>query len=374
MNKYVVFEVNVESYQYFEKLIIKYNIEILNSKLYKNKYKIKCSLDSYNIIKKHDYKNKLSVPSYTGLIKYISFIKNNYLKVILTLVIIIIIFVSKYMIFNININTNNISIKKKIYYYLQDQGISEISIIKSTKKINNIKRKILNKYNDEISWLEISKKGYYLNIDLIEKKKPNINSNNQRCHYVAKKSGTVKNIRVKKGVLNTSENVYVNKDDILISGDVIYNEEVKTSVCANGTISGEVWYVVSVSMPKKNIVNTKSKKGQLNIKFNLFNKNYKLFKSKYNNVLNSSVIKLENSIFGFELYKENLIKSKKEQLTDAELENKAIKIGKEKLLKKTGKKSKIVDQNILKKSINNSTIYIEVLFTVEEELGMVLVY
>ena len=127
-------------------------------------------------------------------------------------------------------------------------------------------------------------------------------------------------------------------------------------------------------MPQKNIVNTKSKKGQLNIKFNLFNKNYKLFKSKYNNVLNSSVIELENSIFGFELYKENLIKSKKEQLTDAELENKAIKIGKEKLLKKTGKKSKIVDQNILKKSINNSTIYIEVLFTVEEELGMVLVY
>ena len=42
---------------------------------------------------------------------------------------------------------------------------------------------------------------------------------------------------------------YVSEGDILISGEIKFNEETKNIVCASGDVYAEVWYTTEVKLP-----------------------------------------------------------------------------------------------------------------------------
>ena len=203
---------------------------------------------------------------------------------------------------------------------------------------------------------------------IIKRKKQNKISNREKCNYVANKSGTVKSIKVQKGVLLVQENNYVTKGDVLISGDIFYNEELKDQVCAKGTIKGEVWYKVNVNYPLY-ITKTMNEKSKYNISFNFLDNNYYMFNNKYPKIIKSRGI--GNNKFGINVMKN--IKEKKihKRIKYNEALEKSLDIAKEKVLKKTYNKGQIIDENVLKKEIKNDKIIVEVLVTVEEELGII---
>ena len=355
--------------KYIINKIIKNNINIINS-YEKNKFiYIELSINDYEKLKVLDYKKVIQVVSYKGIINLKYILKNSIEKIIVSLIIIILLYLSNFLIININIHTSDKNLKNLINYYLIDNKINSFSIKKGYNKLNIIKEKILDKYRDKIEWIEIVNKGYSYDVYVIKRKQNRFNIDNNRCHYIARKSGTITSIVAQKGVLLVQENNYVSAGDILISGDIIYNDELKKEVCATGVIKGEVWYKVNVSYPL--VINKKVKNNNVHYNFNLiiFNKKFKILNSKYNE--EKEVKKIGNKSLGIIVSKSWNNKYKKVTYTEKEAANKALNIAKNKLLIKLPKNSQIISQNILKKYINNGKIYIEVLLTAEEEIGVV---
>ena len=227
----------------------------------------------------------------------------------------------------------------------------------------------MNKYINDIDWVEITKNGYRYNVDIIKREEKHYNSENNFCNYIAVKSGTVKSIIVRKGVLQVSENNYVNKGDILINGEIIYNEELKKNICASGKITGETWYKVNVSYPlTRTIIKTKNS-GMYNVKLSFLDKNYLLLKDKYKEPKN--IFKIGGNFLGLTITKSKIKYYKTIRYNLDEAENKALNIARKKVLLKARNNSRILSENTLKKNANNGKMDIEVLFTIEEELGVV---
>ena len=94
-----------------------------------------------------------------------------------------------------------------------------------------------------------------------------------------------------------------------------------------------------------------------------------MFNNKYPKIIKSRGI--GNNKFGINVMKN--IKEKKihKRIKYNEALEKSLDIAKEKVLKKTYNKGQIIDENVLKKEIKNDKIIVEVLVTVEEELGII---
>ena len=365
----ILFKCSTKDYTYLIKKIVDNNINIIHSYQKDNESYFITYEDEYNILLKLDYKKIIIFVGYKGIYNILNYIKYNYLYIMITLSIILIMFISNIFIIKVNIHTSNQNLNRMIKYYLMDNNIKDFSLKKNYNTLNKIKNKILDKYENYIEWLEIKEDGYNYDVYLIERKKNKIYHNNERCNYIAKKSGTITKIIARKGVLLVQENNYVNQGDILISGNIIYNEELKKSVCAQGKIYGEVWYEVDISYPLTKTYNIKSKKNHYNFKINFLNKKYIIFKNKYDE---SKVLrKIGNNTIGIDIISSYKIKKKKYKINEEKAINIMLKKAKENVSLKSSNDSKILSQNILKKYINNGTIYMKVLITAEEELGVV---
>ena len=368
-SKYILFKINELNYKYLLNKILHNNVNVYNSYVKNNEIFFIVNEKDYSTLCKLDYKKIIIFVRYTGLQYFKHIISTNIEKIIVSLVIVVFMYLSNNIILDINIHTNDKNLKSIISYKLMDYNVKEYSLKKSCKQINKIKEQILDKYNDQIEWLEIVENGYKYDVYIIEREINKIEKDNNKCNYVAKKSGTITSILARKGVLLVQENNYVTAGDTLISGEIIYNEELKKQVCASGLIMGEVWYKVNVSYPLEVSVKEDNIRSHYGISFKLFNKKYKITKDKYNEV--KDIINIGNDSFGIIINKSWNNKYKKVKYTKEEAIKKALELSRKKLIIKLDKNSKILSQNILKKYVNDGRMYIEVLLTVEEELGVV---
>ena len=97
---------------------------------------------------------------------------------------------------------------------------------------------------------------------------------------VAKKSAIIKKIEASKGEIIKNINEYVSKGDVVISGEIKLNDNVKAVIPAQGIIYGEVWYNVKTEYPLlyKEERLTNNKKEVYTIK--ILNKTIELFNLK----------------------------------------------------------------------------------------------
>ena len=278
-----------------------------------------------------------------------------------------------YFFSNIIVEVNVIHSKKEIRELvtneLEEYGVKRLTIKKKYKELQKIKEKILKNHPDKLEWIEIETNGMTYTIRIEERIITNLNSREKYCHVVANKSGVVTKIVTTKGVVNTALNKYVSKGDILISGEIKLNEEVKNNVCASGKVYGEVWYTVDVSLP----LNYETTKRTGKMRYNLMYQNklgdYVILNSRLENkeVENSEVI----SFFGRKLYlqREYEVVTKEGTYSEEEALTKALELAKEKVSVKLQENERIIAQKVLKKSINNSKMILEVFTSVEEQIG-----
>lgn len=193
--------------------------------------------------------------------------------------------------------------------------------------------------------------------------------NREYCHVISKKDAVVTKIYSSSGIELRETNDSVKKGDILITGDIKKDEEIKGHVCAMGTVYGTTWYTINIELPKYYEKKTLKDNKKYNILLKYQNKSRTIFKSQLTEYepKDTKIV----SIFGFEIYlrKETEIEITKSIYTEEELENKINDLIEEKMKSNLGDNSRIQEKKVLKKVDKDSKIYLEVFIVAEEEIS-----
>ena len=289
------------------------------------------------------------------------------------------------MIFYIDVVTNDSKMEKILINELEENGISKYKFKKNYTTLQQIKQKILSNHKDELEWLEIENIGtkYIIRYEprIINKEK----EKTPLRHIVASKDAIISDIKVSSGQIIKDINSYVKKGQIIVSGYIDLNGNIKDTVSATGTVYGETWYKVEITYPYKYYQSTITGNNKnifiikfLNKEIELFN--FKKYKSKkvFNNIL------LKNNILpiSFGIQKQMEIEEIKENNTENEAIDKAIKLSKEKIEKYLRNKGEseekienslkkgeyIKDYKILNKIKNKDSITLNLFFSVIENI------
>ena len=343
-----------------------YKIDYVN----KEEINIIVSIDDYYVIKESkDY--IVTFVKHLGLYSIIDKIKKYKILSLSILLGIILVFIISNVIVKVNIIYNDQKLTDELRYELEDYGIKSLSFKKNYDEINKIKEKILTKYKDKIEWLEIENIGMTYVIRLEERIVNDYDKDNSICDVVAKKSGLIKSIYVEKGLKIKNVDNYVNKDDIIISGDIAFNNEIKNMVCANGEVYAEVWYEAKVNMPLRETNYQNSNHTRYNIMLEKVSKSNKIFRSKYKYYE-------EEKSFLFSFFNTNIYLVKEHELiatTKVLSEKEALEKGIQKAIDniniRLNKKEHIITKKVLKNRVNDSTMNIDIFISVYENIASV---
>ena len=359
MSKYILISVENNIKRFIEKCNI-YKIELFDiNYIDKNRIIVKINKLDYDLIKKYNYYSDIDIYKNIGLDN----LKDKVFKLKYFILLFILCLISMYLIsniiFKINVINSNKKIRELVYNELDNYGIKKYSIKKDFNEIENIKNKIINNNKDKIEWLSITNIGmtYVIRVEerIINKKDERENY----CNVISSKEALITNIHSSSGDILINVNDIVKKDDILITGNLLLNEESKGVTCASGNVMGKVWYNTSINVKREYLKKEYTNKKRINIMVNnkvLRNNKYHFFDKKY-------IIKNKY----FSIYKELEYKEKKYKYNDKTGIEKALNEIDNKFNIKLKDNGKIISKKIIKKYLNNDYISLDV-FVVTEEI------
>ena len=308
---------------------------------------------------------------YEGLIKIVK--KLNINKFIIIFIIIglsIIIFLSK-LTFSIDIITNDNKMKNKILEELNSNGLNLYKFKKNYQELQIIKKKILEKYKDEIDWIEIENIG----TKYIVRYEPRLNNPQNEVyksrHIIASKDAIIYKLDIKSGQILKNKNDYVKRGDIIVSGYISLNDSIKDTITSMGNVYGEVWYEVTVTYPFKYNEEILTGKSKYVYVINLLNKNIELFNLKhYKNKKVKSWVILKNNILPFSIEKQyqQELKVKIENNNIEEATNKAVDVATKKIEDNLGDNEFILNKKVLGSYNDDKSVTVKVFYSVVEDI------
>ena len=331
-------------------------------------------------IKKQDYKKlrrqnlsyKFNVISNVGIYKIKDVMKKHHFILIGMILGLGLLFLLSHVIVKIEVVHSNKEIRMLVENELDNQGIKRLTLKKNYETLEKIKENILNKYPDRLEWLEINTIGMNYRVSVEERIITEIEKEKDACHVVAKKDAVVTRIVNTKGMNFVEPNKYVRSGDILISGNIMDVEAIKGVVCASGVVYGEVWYEVSVVVPLNFNEEVITGKMRYNFAYETLKSKNKIFRSRLENFLDTNEKTFD--ILGMKLYlqKEEEIVLVPKTYTEEEAINRAMELAKEKIMVGMSRDEKILSQKVLKKTLNDSKMIVEVFVSVEETISDVI--
>lgn len=361
MNKYIIIRVTHDIKRFINKCN-SYNIELYNIKyIDKDNIIVKIKKDDFDNIKIYNYYSNIEIYNKVGIDYYIYKINKLKYFILCFVIMIICMFLVSNIILKINVIHSNKKVRELVYSELYDNGIKIFSIKKDFNKLENIKNKILENNRDKLEWISITNIGMTYVVRVEERIIDNIKNEHGYCNVVATKEGIVTNIFSDKGDILVNVNDIVRKDDILITGNLIVNEETKNYTCASGRVMAKVWYTTNISLKRDYLKKEYTGKKRINFYINhkvLRNNKYCKFDKKY--IINNKYIKV---------YKELEYKEKKYKYNELDSVNKALLEIDNKFKNKLGDKGEIIDKKILYKNVNNKEINIDVFVITSEDIS-----
>lgn len=254
---------------------------------------------------------------------------------------------------------------------LKEFGISKYKFRVSYAKKEEIRNKILEKEKDKIEWLEIDRIGTRYIVNVEERLIKDNKVDNEVRDIVAKKDAMILNIEAETGEIVRKKYEYVRKGDTIVSGTIKNKEDEVSKVKAEGKVYGEVWYSVTVELPKKYYEEKKTGKTSKALTLRIANKKISVPFSKDNRsyISEDSPI-LENNLIPIKL----VLETKHEiEIIDKEYNmdnssSEAIKLATKKLEDRMDEQSMILSKKVLKKALKNSKIIVEIFFKVRENI------
>lgn len=269
------------------------------------------------------------------------------------------------MIFQVEIKMPNQKLKQQFKKDLYFLGLKPLRIKPNIEEINQIKKKMLLKEKDKIEWLEIENHGTKY-IVTIEEKKEQIQESCFPRNIVAKKNAMITKIESSSGEIIKKKYDYVEKGEVIISGVIHNKEDIVSNKCAEGKVSGETWYKVIVEIPEKSIKTKKTDKYKWHLTINYGNniqEDNKWLVLKEYNIISSKIYPFNISL----MYLQKVNKTYRTYTID-NVNTKAFQEAKKTLEQHLLEKPNIIKKKVLKKSIKNSKIIVEVFFALEEDI------
>ena len=369
-NKYKLLLVGKNPKRFLDNLI-SLKISLYDVKLTDKELTIVVDLDDYDKILKLKTSYKIKVIDYYGLVKYENILKKYNVFFICLIIGLVLIKVLSSIVFDIDIEHPKSEIRELVLADLEEFGISKYHFKVSYDEKEKIIKKILHKETDRLEWLEIDSIGtkYVVKVEERIKNDPKIDNTFQ--HIVAKKDAMILQIQASSGEIKVSKNDYVKKGDILISGFITKDEEIKKKVKAVGTVYGEVWYQAEITLPKvyKEIKYTKNSKKRFQVKF--LSHDFLLFDFKpYKTYESNNITLLENRLLpmSFNYSKVGETKEITKRYTGTKGEKEALKLAEKNLKKKLSVNDSIISKKVLKKTEKDSKIIVDIFFKVKEDI------
>lgn len=276
-----------------------------------------------------------------------------------------------HFIFFIDVIHSKEEIRELVETDLKEFGISKYRFRVSYAKKEEIRNKILEKEKDKIEWLEIDRIGTRYIVNVEERLIKDNKVDNEVRDIVAKKDAMILNIEAETGEIVRKKYEYVRKGDTIVSGTIKNKEDEVSKVKAEGKVYGEVWYSVTVELPKKYYEEKKTGKTSKALTLRIANKKISVPFSKDNKsyISEDSPI-LENNLIPIKL----VLETKHEiEIIDKEYNmdnssSEAIKLATKKLEDRLDEQSMILSKKVLKKTLKNSKIIVEIFFKVRENI------
>lgn len=329
------------------------------------KEKIELIIDEIDLEKIDKMKTiKYKIIDYFGASKIKIMIKKYKTLIICLLIGIIINLLLSNIIFEIKVDTPNYALEKEIENELKNLGLKKYNFVLTRSKENEIKNKLLNKKKDKIEWLEIERIGTKYIVTIEEKKK----TKEEICpirNIISKKNAMITKIESSSGEIIKKKYDYVEKGEVIISGNIYKKEDIVESICAKGKVLGEVWYKVTVSFPYKTEKIKKNNNIYLQLSLNskkIPNKDLGIVKQEFN------IIRSSTNLYDIKL---NIVEGAKKIVKNYSINNidkEAIKEAEKDLEQRLSMKPIVKRKKVLKKSVKKSKILVEVFFAVEEDI------
>ncbi len=351
--------------------LYKQNIYFFKIKYTKDKIYLYVNEENYLKINKYLKIYNISLYKKCGLNHYKDLIVKYRYFIISMFISILIIFILSNIIFEVNIMSDNKELVSIIDQELKEYNLSKYHFVKSYDDKEKIKNKILNDYKDKIEWLEIERIGTKYYIHLLERKISNSKVNSNSRNVIAKRNAIIMDIKSSKGEIVKKEYDYVNKGDVIISGNITKNDEIKNKVRAEGVIYGETWYNVKVELPISYHEKRYTGNNYYSFTLSIFNKRFYLFnKKRYKEEEYIDKPILTSLILPFSLNKTNVyeVNDVTNLYTYDLILEKGITIAREKLASNLDSDAKILSQKKLKLYEENNIIVIEMFFAVYENI------
>lgn len=275
--------------------------------------------------------------------------------------------------------------EEKINDQLMDYGIYPGSWLFSIDPPGLIQQQLLNDL-PELLWVGIDKKGTTFAIEGVEKVIVKEEEIKGPQNLVATKKGVIKSMYVSEGMPLVSINDYVEPGDIIVSGfigqdesdseDETEAEDNKQLVAADGVVTAQTWYEISVSIPLSTSVEllTGNQENQYALRLGKlqfpvwgFNKptypntHRKLNENKLKFLKWNLPISVVKSTFSEKVY--NRI-----DRTEEEAINIGISQAEQNLQLQLGLDAEILSKKILHQSLDNGKVNLNLFISVEENI------
>ena len=245
--------------KYFNHVVIKvesfdpcYTLNILNlNKI--NIYNFK-KIDEYHYLfithNNNVYKLKQLFKSFKIINKIgpLNIIKNNILRIstIISLLFSLLLFYfMNNLVMDIKIKGDSSSLIEVIDIKLKEYNIEKYIVKKSNEELLKIEKEIAIDLYDKVEWIEIKNQGLNIVVNFL-KRRESFNFIQSKKAIYSTKEGIIKSFEVEKGVKKVEINQYVRSGELLIDGTLIDPKENEIFIGAIGREYAYTWYNLSV--------------------------------------------------------------------------------------------------------------------------------
>ena len=353
----------------YVKVFIKKNIYYTNLVHNNNLIYMVVDVSDINVIKGEIL--SLKIIKYYGTIGLKAFIKKHYILMLSFIFSLLIIYTLSNIIFDIEVITNNSKLKGKILDLLKENNIEKYKFAPSNEKITNVKNKILKENKDTLEWIEITRSGTKYTVNITERIINQCEKDEVPSDIIAKKDALITYLVIKKGTGIKEVNELVKKGEVIVTGNIIKNEDVVGVTKADASVYGEVWYTVNISVTYKHTVYKRTGEVINHIYLDFFGKKLTLIGHYItNNSINETKVLINKSYLPFKVMKETkeLFSYEKVNLTKKEAYNEALKRADQSIMAKLDTTEHIIERKVLKKEAYSSKIEIELFYRVYENI------